>query len=92
MSFRIVDTAKRALAGIVSVERWILIVTLAVMVLSTAIAILFRIINISFPAAEELTRYTMIWLISIGAAYATHYLGHIEIGILPLVLKKRKSD
>lgn len=69
-------------------------IILLVMTLSVGYQVIIRFLlsrfelNISAPWTEELSRYLMIWLIFLGAAYATRYSKLISIELLETLLPK----
>jgi C4-dicarboxylate transporter DctQ subunit len=74
--------------GLIKVENAGLIVLMIGMIVLCFLQVLFRyVLKISAPWTEELSRYFMVWLIFIGAAWATHAQNHIEIDVLDLVFK-----
>lgn len=77
--------------GLVKLENATLIVLMVAMTVLCFLQVLFRyIFKISAPWTEELGRYAMIWLIFIGAAWATHTKNHIEIDVIELIVKNQK--
>ena len=74
--------------GLVKVENFSLIILIAGMIILCFLQVLFRyVFKISAPWTEELSRYFMVWLIFIGAAWAVHAQNHIEIDVLELFFK-----
>lgn len=69
--------------AIMKVVRWILVVTMIVLVGVVFYAVLSRmILNASIAWAEELTRILFIWLVFMGAVLALHTRGHLGLTII----------
>jgi TRAP-type C4-dicarboxylate transport system permease small subunit len=74
-------------AGLSRLNRWALVLLLAVMATLVAVNVFARYAaNYSFPWVEELTRYMMIWLTFLGAGPALRIGGHIAVESLPNAL------
>ena len=74
-------------AGLSRLNRWALVLLLAVMATLVAVNVFARYAaNYSFPWVEELTRYMMIWLTFLGPGPALRIGGHIAVESLPNAL------
>jgi TRAP-type C4-dicarboxylate transport system permease small subunit len=74
-------------AGLCFLNRWVLVVLLAVMVALVALNVFARYaMNHSIPWVEELSRYMMIWLTFLGAGPALRSGSHIAVESLPAAL------
>ncbi|MFA7468559.1 MAG: TRAP transporter small permease [Desulfotomaculaceae bacterium] len=79
-----------AIDGLVKVENVSLVLLMTGMIILCFLQVLFRyVFEFSAPWTEELSRYMMVWLIFIGAAWATHAQNHIEIDVLELFFKNK---
>ncbi|WNF36305.1 TRAP transporter small permease [Bacillaceae bacterium IKA-2] len=76
-----------------SFVKYVLILFMVTIVISVFCQVLFRfVINQPLAWTEELSRYSLVWLTFLGAAYAASLKGHISIDFfvkkLPLILQK----
>jgi len=75
--------------GLIAVNRWVLIVALAVMAALVFANVVSRyLFNYSFSWVEELTRYMMIWVCFLGSGLVLRYGGHIAVDVLQDVLPR----
>lgn len=63
-------------------EEAISAVTMLSMALIVFASVVCRLLNISFPAADELARYTMIWTVYIGIIVVTRKKAHVNVEFL----------
>lgn len=67
----------KVIAGMNKVVHIMLIVLMTILVIAVFCQIVFRFFDRSLPWTEELSRYAMIWMTFLGAAYAVSTRAHI---------------
>ena len=72
----------RLVEGVNKVVHGILIALMVVLVISVFCQITFRFFDYSIAWTEELSRYSMIWMTFLGAAYAVAARAHIGMELL----------
>lgn len=76
---------------LVKMENGSIILFFILLTIMSSLQVLFRyVFRISAPWTEELSRYFMIWMVFIGAGWATHAENHIAINVIDLFLKNKK--
>lgn len=72
------------------IELVILAVLFSLMVIVTFLQVIMRyFMGTSLSGAEEIARYSFIWLVYIGTSYALKYRGHIRVEAITLLFKRK---
>lgn len=77
------DFLNRLEQGLIRLEKWVMLVSMAVMLLAVAMQVFFRyVIALSVPWTEELSIITFILIVFYGAALAGYHDRHLGINNL----------
>lgn len=80
----------KIIQNLVKVENFSIVILLISLTVMTTLQVAFRyIFQISAPWTDELGRYLMIWMVFIGAGWATHAENHITINVIDIVFKNK---
>jgi TRAP-type C4-dicarboxylate transport system permease small subunit len=73
----------RALDGIDTVSRWVIVAALAVMAATVSAQVFFRyVLNDSIDWADEVSRLTFVWVIFLGIPHGLKYGSHVGIDLV----------
>ncbi|MGK7752145.1 MULTISPECIES: TRAP transporter small permease [unclassified Roseovarius] len=81
------------------IERWVARVeawVIAALMLTLSVLVFAQVVNryiltYSTPWLEELTRYLMVWMVLIGAAYAVRNRQHLKVDIVEALLPSARA-
>ncbi len=81
----------RMIQGLVKAENFSIVVFFIMLSIVTVLQVLFRyVFKVSAPWTDELGRYFMIWMVFIGAGWATHAENHISINVIDILIPSKK--
>ena len=77
---------------VIHLENIISAVTLLMMCVVVFISVVLRYFNVSFPAADEIARYFMIWSVYIGIIVVTRHKAHVNVEIFSNILSTKTAQ
>ena len=86
----LVEVAASIGRRIISIQKWIIIIASAALVIDIFVEVLLRyVFKHPIFGTDELASMIAVWVYFIGAAHATHTRTHIEGGFISAILKKQ---
>lgn len=75
-----------------TILRWIVMIMLSVMSVIVFAQVVFRIVHLSIPWSEELSKYLLIWSTFMGAALCVRKGSLVGLEFLRLLCRKRRTE